>query len=70
MTTTWASPADTPTLVISSERHWCADCAEDMIFDRPAGAGSPEACCVGCGYAVFLWVEDATWAADHEALAA
>ena len=56
MTTTWASPSYA--VFGESEIFWCVECESDEIFDRPEGAFSPEAFCVSCGFAVFLWVAD------------
>jgi hypothetical protein len=39
------------------ETFWCRDCQEEMAVERPSGPGSPEAACVGCDGAIFLWAE-------------
>ena len=54
MTTTWAPP--TYAIFGEVELLWCVECEGDEVFDRPEGAASPEAFCVSCGMAVFLWV--------------
>ena len=54
MTTTWASPSYA--VFGEVEIFWCAECERDEVHDRPEGMTSPEAFCVSCGMAVFLWV--------------
>lgn len=46
------------------ELRWCAECEEETALERVGGPWSPDAACVQCGAAVFLWLEEPGGAAD------